>query len=580
MNNLKNHQMLINNIQSLQTWMKELASKYQVDALYLPSFDIFFNEYVPLDDCLRYFVSGFTGSVSEMLALPNARPRLYVDGRYYEQADREVCEYAVEIVKVPYGTSLKQALLHDLQNLGIKKMAILADRTPDLLANELSQKTSLHLVQSADLVAQLKGVKGHDPEVQLQWVDHLPSVEEKLARLLNNNDKQAWLLTAPESVAWITNARGHQFPFQATFAARAFVSNRGITVFHRPSVKPPLKSHPLIRWQQCHLDEVPQLLAQAWQHEKCTSLQVHRSTLSRRDAAAVETLIKQPLIDGSFHITTLMANKVSLELNAFDRSFEKSDKAIWQSLEWMHQKCQLKVTPTELEWSDQVWQFYREQGASDLSFKTIAGVGAHSSIIHYSTPSAQTHYVPGDLALLDSGGHFGDGICTDTTRTIMPAGQAKQSLRLQYTLVLKGLLQALNAVFPVNTPGHYIDSLARSGMRRHGFDYAHGTGHGVGVAVHEPGVSFTPQSLIPIVENRVGSLEPGIYLPGIGGVRLENIVIVQKHPTLPGMLCFKNLVWIGFQMQLVDLQLLNLEERAWFNSYQEECGKRQRLLTF
>src|SRR5690606_29176670 len=97
------------------------------------------------------------------------------------------------------------------------------------------------------------------------------------------------------------------------------------------------------------------------------------------------------------------------------------------------------------------------------------------------------------------------------------------------------------------------------------------TGHGVGINVHEGCFSLTPLSQIPLVAGRVGSIEPGIYLPNFGGVRLENIVVVEKHPKFKGMLKFRPLVWIGFEPALIDESLLNQEELKWLNDYESEC---------
>ena len=143
-----------------------------------------------------------------------------------------------------------------------------------------------------------------------------------------------------------------------------------------------------------------------------------------------------------------------------------------------------------------------------------------------------------------------------------------------YTLVLKGLIAIETAVFPEGIEGKILDGLARAPMRKFGKDYMHGTGHGVGVHVHESGVRISSISDVPMKENQVVSLEPGIYIPGVGGVRLENIVIVEKHPYYDGLMRFKNMVFIGYDHNLIDESLLSQEEKDYIKTYEAECSKR------
>jgi Xaa-Pro aminopeptidase len=138
----------------------------------------------------------------------------------------------------------------------------------------------------------------------------------------------------------------------------------------------------------------------------------------------------------------------------------------------------------------------------------------------------------------------------------------------------------MNAVFMDGAWGSTLDGVTRQPMLKFGFNFNHGTGHGVGINVHEGGFRISPTSNIPLKENTVGSLEPGIYLPGFGGVRLENIVIVRKHPSFNGMLHFENLVWIGFDHDLIEETLLTAEEKVWLENYERECEKRGRSFKY
>ena len=140
-----------------------------------------------------------------------------------------------------------------------------------------------------------------------------------------------------------------------------------------------------------------------------------------------------------------------------------------------------------------------------------------------------------------------------------------------YTLVLKGLLQVENAVFPEGTTGASIDMLARQSMYKLGYDYAHGTGHGVGINVPEGGAGISGGYKKPLVEGNVVSIEPGIYIPGFGGVRLENVALVKKHPKFDGYYHFESMVKIPYEEALIDRDLLDSEEIGWLEEYHAIC---------
>jgi Xaa-Pro aminopeptidase len=182
--------------------------------------------------------------------------------------------------------------------------------------------------------------------------------------------------------------------------------------------------------------------------------------------------------------------------------------------------------------------------------------------------------------LLDSGGYFESGYATDTTRSFFSGGNPNAKQKEIYTLVLKSLLHAMNAVFPAGTWGSMIDGVTRQPMFKFGYNFQHGTGHGVGINVHEGGYRISTVSSVPLKENLVGSLEPGIYIPGFGGVRLENVVAVEKHPKLEGMLCFRSLVFIGYDHDLIDKNIMTQEELAWLETYERECAIKGRSFIY
>jgi Xaa-Pro aminopeptidase len=245
-------------------------------------------------------------------------------------------------------------------------------------------------------------------------------------------------------------------------------------------------------------------------------------------------------------------------------------------MKWAKDSIKAGKRITELDLYNETSKKYKEQGAVDQSFNTIAGVGPNGSIIHYGNPSDEVVIKDNDMILLDSGGYFDGGWATDTTRTFFADASKKPDPKMieMYTLTLKGTLAVQSAVFPEGTKGMVLDGLARNAMRKKGYDYNHGTGHGVGIHVHEPGVRISSISNVPMKAGQVVSIEPGIYVPGFGGVRIENIAWVEKHPKYPNMLHFVPLVYIGFEPALIDMNMLSDEEKAVLNEYEAECSKR------
>lgn len=551
-------------VEKIQSQLRRVLEQKQLEAIVVTSFDRHLNEYVPLEDCHRHDITGFKGSVADSILPLKGKARLFVDGRYHEQADKQCHLDIVDVEKCPYGVSNFQALKDFIVQSGFKKIAIEGERFGVGPWRELQKICDVTVLSSADL----KEVEfGSAPVMgEMNLIDDKlcgESVQSKLQRLCKPGE--GLFISTLDSVSWISNSRGYQLPFQSTSRVQAFATHT-------------------------HLSLIPDQGAKL-------SDQVKNKFTILKDLSAVDTSILKKVIiypsvtnvadyetilsfnleieerDGSLILE--QAKKNDTEIKVMENSFDLGDQAIFKTLCWLKETVKQRSV-TEKEWNDQTSIFYNQMGAISQSFRTISGFGANSSIMHYGTPSKEKNWEEGEFALLDSGAFFEGGLATDTTRTILPMGQTTAKHKEVYTLVLKGLLQAQNAVFPEGTRGQAIDSLARAPMRRMGYDFAHGTGHGVGINVHEAGYSVTPLSQVPLYAGRVGSIEPGIYIPGFGGVRLENIAVVEKHPTFKGMLRFRPLVWIGFDLDLIEKTLMNQEEIQWFMEYEAECQKRGR----
>ncbi len=555
--------------------MSAYLKKNSIDAAYISSFDIFMNEYVPMQESLRYYFSGFSGSVAEVLLLSNGSCHLFVDGRYHEQADIEVKAQGVIVEKCPFGKSLIDATLEKIESLNIKTLWIDGDRTPLGHFDAFKEIVESVEVGNTKIVQNFISFQAFSKEATLEKVKKLKSPKEKVKSLLKEGE--AIWLNSLDSISWITNLRGYGLPFQSSFMARCFVT--------RESIELAIPNHYLldfdddfINFHKCSIDTFSKTLEKNPSIEK---VYYDPALINITDYNFLsEKFGKDNLCALVNGIIPIHAIKTEKEMDYINAAFASGDRAILNSLNWLKESFHSGEKVSELSFYHKATEFYSLEGAKGHSFGTIAGFGANSSIIHYSSPSDKKFATDGEIALMDSGAYFEGGFATDTTRTIfLGKGEASAKQKLIYTLVLKGLLNAQSAVFPEGTWGSHIDALARTPILRGGFNYAHGTGHGVGVNVHEGGLRFSPTSSIPLKEGNLGSIEPGIYLPGFGGVRLENIATVVKHPTIEGMLTFKPVVYIGFDHALINKDLMNQEEIQWLNEYEAECEKRGTLFS-
>lgn len=578
---------IVTNIQKIKKFMKSNG----LDSFYISSSDIFLNEYVPLEDCHRYYVTNFSGSTAEVIIPLNAKAILIVDGRYYEQADIEVNADEVEVFKCPFGMSLQTAMREIIKERGLKKLGVEGDRIDLSLYKEFSSLTTVKSFNSAELfrVIDFKPLSYNKliRELPLELVGE--STKDKCQRILNPGE--AFFITALDSIAWITNLRRFEMPVQSTFRAKALATRARVYLLLE-NLEGEVQC-PEIEISVGKFSELEKFLELVNEYENTWKkmfgvepLKIEKVYYSDRslNAADFQKLKKHfgedKLVNRPEGLVPFHAAKNPVELKSMESSFNRGDQAIFETISWIKEQVKNGVTLTELDFFHKTNELYKKNGALEQSFKTISAVGANSSIIHFSNPSAEIRIKEAELLLLDSGAYFESGYATDTTRSFLSGGSASARQKEIYTLVLKSILHAQNAVFPEGTWGSMIDGIARQPIFKHGLNYNHGTGHGVGINVHEGGFRISTTSTVPLKENTVGSIEPGIYIPGFGGVRLENIVAVEKHPRINGMLHFRPLVFIGFDHDLINETMMTLEEKSWLEEYERECQKRNRSFKY
>ncbi len=282
------------------------------------------------------------------------------------------------------------------------------------------------------------------------------------------------------------------------------------------------------------------------------------------------------MIEGKDPARIPRAIKNKAELDGSRAAHERDGVAMVNFLSWID--AQKPGTVDEISAARKLEESRADAGRDfqmpleDISFDTISGAGPNGAIIHYRVNTDTNRTLEnGELYLVDSGAQYRDGT-TDITRTV-PIGSVSPETIKAFTLVLKGVIAITTARFPKGTRGQDIDALARIALWKHGFDYAHGTGHGVGsyLSVHEGPQSISKKGAQELLPGMILSNEPGYYKPGSFGIRIENLIIVTEPEVPEGgdipMMGFETLTFCPIDRRLIDKSLFTQEEIDWLNSY-------------
>ncbi len=245
----------------------------------------------------------------------------------------------------------------------------------------------------------------------------------------------------------------------------------------------------------------------------------------------------------------------------------KDGVAVINFLYWLENNIDSEIT--ELEAEEKVLEYRKEQNLfKQPSFPTISAFNENGAIIHYRASNKTNKVIQEDgLYLIDSGGQYLDGT-TDVTRTIA-IGSPTNEQRAHYTIVLKAHIAIASAVFPSGTTGGELDILARIHLWKFGMDYMHGTGHGVGsyLSVHEGPQAISRGNKVELIPGMILSNEPGYYIPGKYGIRIENLMYIERRENV--FLSFKQLTSVPYDKKLIDIQMLTEDEVKWINSYHQ-----------
>ena len=569
--------------------LRDAMKRHNVDACLIPSADPHLSEYLPGRWKGREWLSGFTGSVANLIITADFAG-LWADSRYWSQAEAELAGTEIVLMKTPTGSSLLhlewlsnnlaagQTLAVDAAVLGLATARALEQalvkggsklRTDlDVLGDIWSERPGLPMAEIYQHDA------AHAPLTRAAKLDQL--------RLAMQQQGAGWhFISTLDDIAYLFNLRGADVNFNPVFLAHALIGPQQVTLFVADG-KVPAPLRDLLLQDGVALAPYAQATAAlaSLPADAVLLLDPRRVTLGLRQAVAVTAKVVEAI-----NPTTFAKSRKSAEEAAHVRAaMEQDGAALCEFFSWLEQAIAKREQEavTELMVDIHITAARaRRPGFVSPSFATIAGFNANGAMPHYKATAEAHATISGDgLLLIDSGGQYVGGT-TDITRMV-PVGQPSAAQKRDCTLVLKGVIALSSAQFPRSVKSPMLDAIARAPIWAAGIDYGHGTGHGVGyfLNVHEgPQVisnSAAPEAHTAMEAGMITSIEPGIYRPGRWGVRIENLVLNQEAESTEfgDYLRFETLTLCPIDTRCLDASLLRSDEIDWLNAYHAQVRER------
>ncbi|MEI4261649.1 aminopeptidase P family protein [Roseovarius sp. D0-M9] len=564
--------------------LREAMAAAQVDGWLVPRADVHQGEYVAPGDERLAWLTGFTGSAG-FAAITQDKAGVFVDGRYRTQVRSQTDTGAFQPVDWPE-TKLAQwlrAALPDGGRVGFDPWLHTLKEMDDL-ARALSG-TGIECVPHANLIDSIWPDRPAPPLGKITtYPDDLAgktSAEKRaeLAERLKAQGHRAAVLTLPDSIAWLLNIRGADIPRNPIPHAFAILhDDTRVELYVHPDKLDALPAN-------CTKDGVSAHADTGFTAALTILLSPVRIDPASIPVAVVETL-RQTGIDAAHEVDPCIlpkACKTEAEIAATRAAHLRDGAAVCEALSWLD--AQAPGTITEMDVVTRLEEARRATGKLlDISFDTIAGGGPNGALAHYRVSETSNRTLQeGDLLVLDGGGQYLDGT-TDITRTL-PIGTPGTDERAAFTRVLQGMIAISRLRFPKGLAGRDMDALARYPLWLADQDYAHGTGHGVGVylCVHEGPQRISRASETPLQPGMILSNEPGYYREGHFGIRIENLLVVQHAAPLPGSdpadsaagrLAFETLNFVPIDRRLIDVAMLAQPEIDWINAYHAQCREK------
>lgn len=570
----------------LRTEMKAAG----IDCYLIPTSDFHDSEYVSSFFMVRNYFSGFSGSAGT-LVVTGEDAALFTDGRYFIQAEQELMGTGIRLMKMgePDVPTLKQYLEQQLgqeECLGFDGRVVRADDAAQY--EEIVQKKQGHMCWEKDLAEKIwldRPALVHHPVFRLADCYSGEGADSKIARLrerMKSEDADVHILTSLDDIAWLLNIRGNDVESCPVVLAFCIITMEQVLLF--ADVR---EQSPWNRENRQYLQEMGvTLLFYEDFYGQIAGFHGKRILLCRaRISCRLDKELPEDaqIIDRPNPTSLMKAVKNRTEMENLRIAHLKDGIAVTRFMYWLKQNVG-KISMTEISAAEYLEKLRRKaEDFIEPSFETICAYGANGAIIHYSASEESCEEIkPEGLLMVDSGGHYLQGT-TDVTRTFV-TGPLSDEMKKHFTLVLRAMLNLRATSFLYGCRGVNLDIRAREVLWEQGFDYKHGTGHGVGylLNVHEGPNSFR-WKLMPdyednavLEEGMVTTDEPGIYIEGSHGIRIENELLCRKgiKNDYGQFMYFEDLTCVPIDLDGVDACLLGETDRKRLNAYHQEVFER------
>lgn len=559
--------------------LRDLMRREHIGAFITPTSDPHNSEYTPEHWKCREWLSGFNGSAGTIV-VTDGGAALWTDSRYFIAAAQQLEGTGIKLMRqgVAGTPSIAEWIGAELGASTLKEVAINGENSTcaevESLAAELRRNGGLTLRTNIDPFDTIWTDRPPMPDapVEVQPLKFAgEDVASKLSRIrreLRKKHADGILVSALDDIAWTLNLRGGDVHCTPVFVSYLLISTTRATLFVNPAkLNKEVRDHLLS--QGVDIDEYDNVAEGIGRYEEYNILLDPDST----NFAMARLLKRRPVVLAQSPIPTMKSLKNEVEINGFRNAMLRDGVALVRFLRWLKPAVE-RGGESELTVSRRLFNKRKAMPLfRDISFDTIAAYEAHGAIVHYEpTEESDAPLRPTGLLLIDSGAQYQDGT-TDITRTIALGTPTEHERRI-YTLVLKSHIQLELAKFPSGACGSQIDAMAKAPLWREGMNFFHGTGHGVGSYLnvhegpHQIRMNWIPE---PLVSGMTVTDEPGIYLEGEFGVRIENVLLTRPYRTTPfgDFLEFEPLTLCPIDTTPIDLSLMTAEEIAWLNAYHQ-----------
>lgn len=567
----------MNEIELRLARLRELMKREHLSAFIFPSTDAHQSEYVADHWRGREWISGFNGSAGTAVVTMKSAA-LWTDSRYFLAAEEQLedTEYQLMRLKMEGTPTITEWLGKELQDVqspevGLDGMVNSYNYVKDL-SYSLRKLGGITLRTNLDPLEQIWENRPSLPAnpVEIQPLEYagetLASKVVRIRKSLRELHADGMLVSALDDIAWTLNLRGTDVHCNPVFVSYLLIESDKVSLFVDDNkLSPEVKQY--LQDNQVSLYNYNKV-------EKCLESYSEYNILLDGDETSYylwKTVKCQEIVAAASPIPAMKAVKNKAEIEGYRSAMLKDGVAMVKFLKWLKPAVEAGGQ-TEISIDEKLTSLRAEQKLfRDISFDTIAGYAQHGAIVHYeATPETDVVLKPEGLILIDSGAQYQDGT-TDITRTIA-LGTVSEEMKHIYTLVLKAHIQLELVKFPDGASGTQLDAVGRECMWREGYNFLHGTGHGVGsyLCVHEGPHQIRMEWMpTPLRAGMTLTDEPGLYLAGKFGVRIENTVLISDYMSTEfgKFLQIEPLTLCPIDTTPIDVDMLLPEEIDWLNAY-------------